>query len=65
MRDQVRDMDGVWDKSWADAEQGFIDQWGRFYTREEALRVARQNNQIIVPDHQMLSAVALHSEDLY
>ena len=48
-----------------DIEQGFIDQWGRFYTREEAMVVARQNDQIIVPDEQMLSLSALHSEDLY
>ena len=46
-------------------EQGFIDQFGRFYTREEAMLVARQNNQIIVKDEDMLSLVALHSEDLY
>lgn len=49
----------------ARAEQGFIDQWGRFYTREEAMKIARQNNQIIVSDKEMLSLTALHSEDLY
>lgn len=47
------------------AEQGFIDQFGRFYTREEAMQVARANDQIIVPDEHMLSLTALHSEDLY
>ena len=45
--------------------QGFIDQFGRFYEREEAMLLARANNQIIVPDHQMLSLTALHSEDLW
>ena len=50
---------------WGKAEQGFIDQFGRFYNREEAMQVARQNNQIIVSDSQMLSLTALHSEDLY
>lgn len=45
--------------------QGFIDQFGRFYTREEAMLVARENDQIIVTDEQMLSVSALHSEDLY
>ncbi len=64
MRGQVQDMDGVWDKSWGDAEQGFIDQWGRFYTREEAMEIARQNDQVINYDD-MLSVTALHSEDLY
>ncbi len=47
-------------------EQGFIDQFGRFYGREEAELLARQNNQI---DHNQkggrLSENALHSEDLY
>ena len=45
--------------------QGFIDQFGRFYEREEAMLLARANNQIIVPDHQMRSLTALHSEDLW
>ena len=49
---------------WGPSEQGFIDQFGRFYTREEAMQVARQNNQIRWPDD-MLSKTALHSEDLY
>lgn len=45
--------------------QGFIDQFGRWYNREEAMLIARANGQIIVPDHQMLSLSALHSEDLW
>ncbi len=61
MRDTIRDFLGG---RWGDAEQGFIDQFGRFYVREEAMQVARQNNQIRWPDD-MLSEVALHSEDLY
>ena len=47
------------------ADEGFIDQFGRYYTREEAMLIARANDQIIVPEHQMLSITALHSEDLY
>lgn len=46
-------------------EQGFIDQFARFYQREEAMLLARQNDQIILPDDQMLSLSALHSEDLW
>lgn len=46
-------------------DQGFIDQFGRWYNREEAMLLARANDQIIVPDHQMLSLTALHSEDLW
>jgi len=37
-------------KSWKDKddiEQGFIDQFGVFMTREEAYIVAKENNQII------------------
>ena len=53
------------ERSWVSAEQGFVDQFQRFYTREEAMQLARENDQIIVPDDQMLSLTALHSEDLY
>lgn len=45
-----------------DAEQGFIDQWGKFMDRAEALDVAKAANQILVktgPENQ------LFSEDLY
>lgn len=28
-------------------EQGFIDQYGNFYTREEAWIIAKKNNQIV------------------
>lgn len=31
---------------WAGAEQGFIDQNGNFLTREDALKIAMENNQI-------------------
>lgn len=46
------------------AEQGFVDQFNRFYTREEADQIAKQNDQIRWPEDR-LSEVALHSEDLY
>ncbi len=29
-----------------EADQGFIDQWGNYLTREEALAVAKRQNQI-------------------
>lgn len=32
---------------WNDCEQGFIDQYGNFYTREEAYVVAKENGQIV------------------
>lgn len=67
MRSQVRREDGTWPRGWSHGEhdQGFIDQFCRYYTREEAMLLARANQQIIVPDDQMLSLTALHSEDLY
>lgn len=47
-------------KQW---EQGFIDQFGTFYTREEALKIAKENGQFKrrgeAPAH------LLFSEDLY
>lgn len=42
------------------AEQGFIDQWGVFLSREEALSIARNAGQIEAD-----SAKMLFSEDLY
>lgn len=34
-----------WRYGWSQADQGFIDQWGRFYTRGEAAQLAVQNKQ--------------------
>lgn len=48
-------------RDWVDADQGFIDQWGRFYDRREAAMLAAQNGQCD-PD---LFDTHLFSEDLY
>lgn len=45
------------------AEQGFIDQWQNFMTREEACYVAVTNGQIKKED--LLEEGTLYSEDLY
>lgn len=49
--------------SWKNAEQGFIDTWGNFLTREEALQRAVETGQLktklTYPPHK------LYSEDLY
>ena len=45
-----------------DAKQGFIDQWGKFMDRVEALEVAKASNQILVKTH---PEYELFSEDLY
>jgi len=52
------------ERMWYRAEQGFIDQFGRFHNREDAMLIARSNKQIRFPDD-MLSQTSLHSEDLY
>lgn len=43
-------------------EQGFIDQFGNFYTRHEAWIVAERNNQII---KEVSSPGTLYSENLF
>lgn len=35
------------DRSWPDADQGFVDQWGVFMSREEAHIVATEAGQIL------------------
>lgn len=48
---------------WVAAEQGFIDQYGQFLTREEAYLIAEKAGQIKYgPQHSMGT---LYSEDLY
>ena len=50
-------------KNFKEIEQGFIDQFGKFYAREEALVIARRNNQIRFElDHETKE---LFSEMLY
>ena len=47
MRSQI-DMDQEqWDETDGPIEQGFVDQFGNFLTREEALIIAKTNNQIV------------------
>jgi hypothetical protein len=50
-------------------EQGFIDQFGRFYSREDAMRLALQNGQLEAQragkNCDSLLGVGLLSEDLY
>lgn len=46
-----------------DHEQGFVDQYGTFYNRVEALAMANANGQLLYPDHAPGSD--LFSEGLY
>jgi hypothetical protein len=40
-------VDKLRQPDWAFADQGFIDQFGNFLTREEALAIAKENGQIL------------------
>jgi hypothetical protein len=46
-------------------EQGFIDQRGNFLTREEAMRVVRENGQPFNAERNSGSGDELYSEGLY
>lgn len=46
-------------------EQGFIDQFGRFYTREAALRIVKANGQPFDAERNGGSVGPLFSEGLY
>lgn len=56
-------MDGMPGINWGLSEQGFIDQHGDFLSRDEALIIAKRENQIVRrcggDEHQ------LYSENLY
>ena len=53
------------EKRGADYEQGFIDQWGLFMTRKEALAVAIAANQINMRRPKTSPKDQLFSEDIY
>lgn len=59
----ANDENSLYGKGWRQSEQGFIDQHGVFYTREEAWVIAEKNGQII-GDHDWCTG-SLHSEHLY
>lgn len=46
MRETIMNLKDSDSNRWRCAEQGFIDQFGKFYTRTEAWQVAEKNNQI-------------------
>ncbi len=49
---------------WRTSEQGFIDQFGKFYTRDQAWFIADANGQIL-PSERDWQTGSLHSEHLY
>jgi hypothetical protein len=50
--------------AWGNADEGFIDQHGRFYTREAAWPIAMENKQIN-PQELLWQTGKLYSEHLY
>ena len=62
MRGQIL-VDGKRPDEWLAPEQGFIDQWGVFMTRDEAWGIAKSAQQIkFMPER---PPGPLFSEDLY
>jgi len=51
-------------EGWADADQGFIDQWGNFLTRQEAYIIAERQGQLTAQGAPHTKGI-LYSEDLY
>lgn len=62
MRTAIKNLPQVAVRHW---EQGFIDQFGVFMTREEAWKVAVENGQVIRRAGPLPEECSLFSEDLY
>jgi hypothetical protein len=68
MRKQAKAIQGHdgWESGWNKAEQGFVDQFGVFMTRKEAMQVAKAAGQVIDIDRGCGGDErALYSEGLY
>jgi hypothetical protein len=46
-------------------EQGFIDQYGDYWTREQAMDIVKMNEQTIINEARIGDAKRLYSEHLY
>lgn len=46
-------------------EQGFIDQWGKFYNRKEAMKIVKQSGQPFDEKRNSGNGEDLYSEGLY
>ena len=60
MHAQIERLGGAWGK----ADEGFIDQWGKFMDRKEAFEIATAANQIRWKSGNP-NSTELFSEDLY
>ena len=59
MRSQIKIVQGM------DWEQGFIDQWGRFYNRKDAMRAVLESGQPFDAERNGGNGEDLYSEGLY
>lgn len=60
MREQIKASEGR--DEWVNSDQGFIDQYGRFWNREDAWKIAEKQGQI---RRQVSTPGTLYSENLY
>lgn len=63
MREQLERLADAWTEGWRKAEQGFIDNHGSFWTREDAWTIADAEGQILRERNWQTGK--LHSEHLY
>jgi hypothetical protein len=63
MMSTIKAIGGVERLSWRTSEQGFVDQHGKFYTRDEAWKIAEANGQLFRRFDG--DGVDLYSENLY
>lgn len=58
----AKESNGGWQFWKGKAESGFVDQYGKFWGREEAWKIAEEQGQII---NQVAPSGTLYSENLY
>ena len=63
MRSQIDASEGA--KWWNGCDLGFVDQYDQFYTRKEAFKIAKDNDQIIRDSGNSDSKDSLYSKMLY
>lgn len=65
MHKQLKAADLDWVEERWGWEQGFIDQWGRFYNRTEAMAAVKRSNQPFNKERNGNQTDELYSEGLY
>lgn len=54
-----------YEEFYRNSKQGFIDQWGRFYNRQDAMKIVQSNGQPFDADSNKGNGEDLYSEGLY